>query len=63
MSVFDEFNATKPSDGEEIQGQFWCKAPACFDVVEEATYYPSVKRVEWTCEEGHQNTEEEFEIG
>lgn len=62
MSIFDKLNATAPSGGEEVGGTFWCQTPGCFDVEETATYYPNVKRLTWTCEEGHKNTVEDFSI-
>lgn len=60
MSIFEDFLNTTPEDGEQVEGIFQCQETECFDIEETATYYPSIKTLKWTCEEGHQNTVEDF---
>lgn len=62
MSIFDKLNAATKSGGEELGGTFWCQTLGCFDVEEVALYYPNARLLEWTCEEGHKNTVEDFSI-
>lgn len=62
MNIFDSLNAAVPEGGEEVGGMFQCQTQGCFDIEEDAMYYPNVKRLEWTCEEGHKNTVEDFSI-
>lgn len=62
MSIFDRINAAQPSDAEEVGGIFQCQEYGCFDIEETALYYPQQKRLAWTCEEGHKNTVEDFNI-
>ena len=63
MSIFSEINGSKPQGGEEVEGMFQCQERGCFDIEETAVYYSDLNRLEWTCEEGHENSVEDFNIG
>lgn len=63
MNIFEEFLAATPNDGEPVEGVFQCSETGCFDIVEEAVYHPSNKTTTWTCMNGHNNTEKDFNIG
>lgn len=51
-----------PEGGEEVEGVFSCQQQGCWDIEESAMYYPDYRLLTWTCEEGHQNKVEDFEI-
>lgn len=55
-NIFEELTGTTPQgDGELRPGPWWCEYKECFEVDDEAMYYPEDKTVRWTCEEGHKN--------
>lgn len=56
--VVDEVNQVL----ETVDGVFQCQERGCFDIVEEAVYNEPDKLLTWTCEEGHDNKIEGFDI-
>jgi hypothetical protein len=56
--VVDEINEVV----ETVDGVFQCQEQLCFDIVEEAVYNEAMQLLTWTCEEGHDNKIEGFEL-
>ena len=44
-------------NGEPLIGPWWCNTDGCFEVDDEAIFFPETGYVVWTCEEGHKNKE------
>lgn len=47
---------------EEVEGVFQCQEYGCVDIVEEAFYVEKESLLYWTCEEGHKNKVDGFNI-
>lgn len=55
-NIFEQVVGASPEGkGEAYEGPHWCEHEGCFDVVDEATYYPDAMTLIWTCEQGHKN--------
>lgn len=55
-NIFEQITNTTPKGESEVRlGPWWCEHEGCFEVDDEATYYPDSGVVVWTCEEGHKN--------
>jgi len=61
-NIFEQIASAVPEGGEEVGGVFSCQEQGCWDVVEDAVYYPDAKLLTWACDNGHQNKVEDFEI-
>jgi hypothetical protein len=61
MSKFEEFmqsQSQSPHPGIPIDGSFQCQV--CFEMVDEAEYFPTRRWLKWTCSESHLSYIEDF---
>lgn len=61
MSKFEEFignHNQKIQPGIPIDGSFSCQM--CFEVVDEAEYFPTRRLLKWVCSEEHLSYVEDF---
>ena len=61
MSKFEEFmqsQQTKLEPGVPVEGSFQCQI--CYEIVDEAEYFPTRRLLKWVCEDKHISYIEDF---
>lgn len=58
QELYDKMNEGR----EAVGGTMQCQERDCYSVVDEGIYIEAEKLLMWTCEEGHENRIEGFEL-